>query len=63
MEVILNTNDLCDYILKYAQDIYVREQINGKWGGYALTELPPQKAIEHTLRFIKEGHIPVRTKR
>ncbi len=36
-----------------ADEIYVREEINGKWGSYSLTELPAKLAIKHALRFIK----------
>lgn len=54
--------DLCDYISLWKHSIYVREQVNGKWDSYALTELPSNKAIDHTLHFVKEGRIPVRLK-
>jgi len=54
--------ELCDYIVKYAHLICVREQIDGKWGSFFLTELPVDKALSHALRFIKEGHVPVRLK-
>ena len=37
---IQSLEELCDYIVKYCEDIYVREQINGKWGSYSLAELP-----------------------
>lgn len=57
-----NLDEFCNYIIKYADDIYVREQkqIDGKWDSYALTELPVKKALEHVMRFIKEGRIPHR---
>lgn len=53
-------DELCDYIVKYADDIYVREQINGKWGSYSLTEMPTILALKHSMRFIKEGRVPHR---
>jgi len=50
--------ELCDYIIENADRIYVRERLNGKWGSYSLTELPPKLAIKHALRFVKERRIP-----
>ncbi len=51
---------LCDYIVKYADVIYVREQIDGKWGSYSLTEIPAKLALKWAMTFIKEGRIPYR---
>lgn len=48
-------NKLCDHIVANAGNIPVREQIDGKWGSYFLTELPVELAIKHALRFIKEN--------
>jgi len=59
-EEVKTVEDLCDYIVIWAKDIYVRDQVDGKWDGYSLLELPAEKAIYHALRFIKEGLIPVR---
>ncbi len=53
-------DELCDYIVKYADDIYVREQIDGKWGSYSLVEIPTGMALKHAMRFIKEGRVPHR---
>lgn len=53
-------DELCDYIVKYADDIYVREQIDERWGSYSLTEMPTKLALKHVMRFIKEGRIPHR---
>jgi len=50
--------ELCDYILKYADCIAVRENVDGKWGSYWLTELPTKLALKHALSFIKERRIP-----
>jgi len=55
-------NELCDYIVKYADSIPVREKIDGKWGSYWLTELPVKLALKHAMRFVKEGRIPARVK-
>lgn len=52
--------ELCDYIEKHASGIYVREKdATGKFDAVALTELPVKLAIQHTLRFIREGRVPV----
>lgn len=55
-----NLEELCDYIVKYADDIYVREQIDGKWGAYSLSEMPVKLALMHAMRLIKEGTVPHR---
>jgi hypothetical protein len=50
--------DLCSYIDKYKDSIYVREFVDGKWQSLSLIKLPTDKAIEHVLRFISNGFIP-----
>ena len=55
-------DELCDYITTHAGTIYVREQHNGRWGSFSLSELPGKVAIAHALRFIKEGRVPVRVR-
>ncbi len=55
----IRIDELCDYIVENANRIYVRENVKGKWGSYALTELPAELAIQHALRFIKERRVPV----
>jgi len=55
-----NLEEFCDYIINYSDDIYVREQINGKWGSYALSELPTKLALKNIMVWIKEGMIPHR---
>jgi hypothetical protein len=52
--------ELCDYIERYAQHIHVSENIGGRAGEYALTELPTKLAIAHTLRIIRTGTTPAR---
>ncbi len=52
--------ELCDYIVKYADDIFVREQINGKWEVYSLSEIPVKLALKNVMRWIKEGVVPHR---
>ena len=51
--------ELCDYIVHYATDIYIRAEVNGKWGSYALTEMPVHQAIAHALDFIKRQQVPI----
>lgn len=46
-------------IAEQAPRICVREQVDGKWGSYTLTEMPAELAIMHVLRFISEGRMPV----
>lgn len=61
-EDIVDLNSLCDYIEENVDRIFVRDntvEANGKWGSYALTELKPEIAIHHALRFVKESRIPV----
>lgn len=52
--------ELCDYIVKYCDDIYVREIVDGKWGSYKLTELPPKVMLTNVMRWIKDGECPYR---
>lgn len=52
--------ELANYISLYKDSIYVREQVDGEWGAYSLTELPANLAIDHALRFIQEQRIPAR---
>lgn len=53
-------DELCDYIVKYADNIYVREQIDGKWDSYSLTEIPTKLTLKWAMTFIKEGRVPYR---
>ena len=43
------------HIETHASSIYVREEVNGQWGDYALSELPAQKALYWAFQFIR-GH-------
>jgi len=52
--------ELLNYIETHAERIYVREPLNGRWGSYALTELPPHRAIHHAFDFLRRGVVPVR---
>lgn len=53
-------DEVCDYIVRYADSIFVREQIDGTWQCLSLAQLPGKLALKRGLRFIKEGMIPVR---
>jgi len=46
-------------IAEQGSRIFVREEVDGKWGSYALTEMPTELAIMHVLRFVSEGRMPV----
>lgn len=50
---------IAEIVLEHADRIYVRDEMDGKWGSYALTELPVSKALAHAFRFILEGRVPV----
>ena len=52
--------ELCDYIVKWSNDIVVREQFDGKWGAYTLSELPAKLALKWAMTFIKERTVPHR---
>lgn len=53
-------DEICDYILKHYDSITVREQVDGKWGAFYLSELPIELALKNALRLIKERRIPHR---
>ena len=53
-------DDLTAYIEEHADTIYVREQVDGRWGAYSLAELPSKLAIKHVLRFVRESFVPAR---
>jgi len=63
LEDIQTPQDLFAYIIEYQDAIYVREQIDGKWGSFALNELPDDVRQRHIIRFLDEGRVPVRIKR
>lgn len=48
-----------DYCTMFADQIYVREQVNGKWDSYSLAELPGHLALAHVRRLLFEGRDPV----
>ena len=44
---------------KNAHKIFVREQIGGKWGAYALSILEEETRSEHIRRLYSENRMPV----
>lgn len=62
VEEIKTSEDLLAYIHEYESSIFIREQIDGKWGGYALSELSYSLRVKHIMRFVGEGIVPVRLK-
>ena len=59
IDQIRTPEDLEYYIDDNMDTIFVREQINGKWGSYSLRELPEELAKKHIMRFLSEGRLPV----
>jgi hypothetical protein len=51
---------LMEYLEKYLDEIYVREEIDGKWQTCSLSELPVPKLISHVFRFLRENRVPAR---
>ena len=39
--------------------IFVRDQIDGKWGAYSLTELGTEKTLEWAKRWWNENRMPI----
>ena len=60
---VVTRDDLGRYIEENADIIYVRENIDGRWGNFSLKELPIDLALKHKQRFLDEGRIPVVVKR
>lgn len=50
--------ELANYIVRNFDRIAVREQIDGKWGSYYLSELSLEKAADHVQRFLESTMIP-----
>jgi hypothetical protein len=51
------------YIQAYAADIFVREQIEGKWESVALASLPPARWAYHVQGWLDKGIVPARMRR
>lgn len=52
--------ELEDWIHKYADSIPVRENLDGEWKSYYLSDLPFEVAEKHVKRWIAESRIPHR---
>ena len=51
-----------EYCQTNAHLIFVREQVDGKWGSYSLKELGDEKTLEWARRWGKENRMPVMIK-
>ena len=54
MENPKTLEELCDYIFEYKDVIFIREQIDGKWGSYSLLELPTELALKFGRSYIQD---------
>lgn len=51
---------LREYCAKYAASIFVRAQVDGKWGGYSLKELPAEAYEHYMVNWEKHQFKPAR---
>lgn len=51
------------YVRQCEADIWVREQINGKWETVPLASLPPERWAHWVARWLKENVMPARVLR
>lgn len=42
-----------DFIKRHTGEIYVRDRLDGKWGTYALSELPTSRALYWIRHWLK----------
>ena len=54
--------ELLDYIEEHDGNIYVRADVDGRFGNYSLSELPASEAIHYVCEFIRRGRIAFRVK-
>ena len=54
--------ELLDYIERHADEIYVRETINGEPGNHRLSELPAPRALHWAFEWIRRGVVPRRVR-
>jgi hypothetical protein len=45
---------------RYEREIYVREQVDGRWGNVALADLTPERWAHHVARWLAKGALPCR---
>lgn len=51
-KLLAGLEEMIVFINRNAEQIYVREQIDGKWGAYSLAELPPEQSRTHAMRLL-----------
>ena len=56
------TPELLQYILKYQDQIYIRVEIDGKWGSHKLSEVTTSVSLPYIVRWLLEGITPARMK-
>jgi len=55
--------DMIEYCLEHPDCIYIREQVDGKWGSFSLAELPLKLRAKWMARWIEEGRVPLKLKK
>ena len=61
-EEITNFQEFEDYCNKYAEYIYVRTKIDGKWQAVALSDLDKKEQLLWINAWYSEGRLPYRLK-
>lgn len=54
----MSKEEFVEYCLHYAEDIFVREEINGKWGSYSLAELDKETRNKWIEGWWNENRMP-----
>lgn len=52
---------LLDYIEANAASIFIRDQVNGRIGNYALIDLPAARALKWAFHLVRNSTIPIST--
>jgi hypothetical protein len=47
---------------RYERGIYVREQVDGRWGNVALSDLTPERWAYYVARWLEDGVLPCRVR-
>jgi hypothetical protein len=55
----MTPEDLAAFIIRHADDIYVRHQEGEHWVTKALSELPVKQALAHAFDFLITGSVPM----
>ena len=56
------TPALLQYIIKYQDYIFIRVEIDGKWGSHKLSKMPTSVSLPYIVRWLLEGITPARMK-